>query len=124
MARIFAPEELPHLRSTRDKRKRVDLVNESLQGTTAIRGDMIVYPPENVGSAHYHKSAHEFKFVLRGSSTYHISGETLTLRAGHVIFMRPGEVHHMETGSEEGVAFVEFWLPAQRDTVWVNPEDP
>ena len=49
MAKIFAPDELPHLSSTRDNRKRIDLITEELQGTQAILGDMIVYPPENIG---------------------------------------------------------------------------
>ena len=124
MAKIFAPEALPHLKSTRDKRKRVDLVNEKLQGTTAIKGDMIVYPPENAGSAHYHADAYEFKFVLRGSGIFHIGKETVNLRAGHVIFLKPGDVHFFETSPDEDLAFVEFWLPPAQKTVWVDPNDP
>ena len=124
MAKIYAPDALPHLTSTRDKRQRIDLVNEELQGTIAIRGDMIVYPPENAGSAHYHADAWEFKFVLRGSGTYHIGHETVELRAGHAMFMAPGEAHFFETSPDEDLAFVEFWLPPAQETVWVNPNDP
>ncbi len=114
MARIYAPEALPHLRSTRDKRKRVDLVTEELHGTNAIKGDMIVYPPENAGSPHYHKDAVEFKFVLRGSGTFHVGKETFRLRAGHIMFLKPGEVHFFETSPDEDLAFVEFWAPRRK----------
>jgi len=124
MAKIFAPDALPKLKSIRDKRQRVDLINDELQGTTAIRGDMIVYPPENAGSAHYHADAWEFKFVLRGSGTYHIGQETVELRAGHAMFMAPGDVHFFETSPDEDLAFVEFWLPPPQETVWGNPNDP
>jgi len=124
VAKIFAPEALPHLSSTRDKRKRVDLVNDELQGTTAIKGDMIVYPPDNAGSAHYHADAFEFKFVLRGSGTFHIGQKMVNLKAGHIIFLEPGDVHFFHTSPDEDLAFVEFWLPPTQETVWVNPKDP
>ncbi len=124
MARIFAPESLPKLKSTRDKRKRIDLVNESLQGTTSIKGDMIVYPPNNVGSAHYHADAYEFKYVLRGKGTFHIGQETIQLREGHIMFMSPGDVHFFETSLDDDLAFVEFWLPPPKETIWVDPNDP
>jgi quercetin dioxygenase-like cupin family protein len=123
MAKIYTPEELPHLSSTRDKRKRIDLINESIHGTTSIKGDMIVYPPDNAGSAHYHKDAYEFKFVLRGSGTFHIGQEAVELRAGHIMFLYPGDVHFFETSPDEDLAFVEFWLPPPQETVWINPDD-
>lgn len=124
MARIFAPEQLPKLHSTRDKRKRIDLVTPETVGTTALRGDMIVYPPSNAGSPHFHRDAHEVKVVLRGSGTYHIGDETVELRAGHIIWMMPGDIHFFETSPDEDLAFVEFWLPPTNDTVWVNSDDP
>lgn len=124
MAKIFAPDELPRLSSTRDKRKRIDLISEALQGTQAILGDMIVYPPENIGSAHYHRGAVEIKYILRGSGTYHIEGVPYEVRAGHVILLDRGEVHHFTTGPGEDLVFLEFWIPAAKDTAWVNPEDP
>jgi len=124
MAKIFKPEELPHLQSTRDKRKRIDLISEALQGTQAILGDMIVYPPENVGSPHYHRGAAEIKYLLRGSATFNIGGEDHHLREGHIIVLKPGEVHHCRTGSGEDLAFLEFWIPAAKDTAWVDPQDP
>jgi len=124
MAKIFAPDDLPQLRSTRDKRKRIDLISEDLQGTQAIRADMIVYPPENTGSPHYHRGAVEIKYVLRGSGTFNIEGEPTHVREGHMILLERGEVHHFTTDPGEDLAFLEFWLPAAKDTAWVNPEDP
>jgi quercetin dioxygenase-like cupin family protein len=124
MAKIFAPDELPHLSSTRDKRQRIDLITEELHGTQAIRGDMIVYPPENTGSPHYHRGAVEIKYVLRGSGTFDIDGELYQVRAGHMILLERGEVHHFTTNPGEDLAFLEFWIPAAKDTAWVDPEDP
>lgn len=124
MAKVFAPKELPHLRSTRDKRKRIDLISEQLQGTQAILGDMIVYPPDNVGSAHYHRGAAEIKYILRGSGTYNIEGKAYQVHEGHIILLEKGEVHHFTTDPGEDLVFLEFWLPAAKDTAWVNPEDP
>ena len=124
MAKIFAPDELPRLNSTRDKRKRIDLITEKLQGTQAILGDMIVYPPENVGSPHYHRGAVEIKYVLRGGGTFNIEGEAYQVHQGNIIVLKRGEVHHFITEADDDLAFLEFWLPAAKDTAWVDPEDP
>jgi quercetin dioxygenase-like cupin family protein len=124
MAKIFAPDELPRLSSTRDKRKRIDLITEGLQGTKTILGDMIVYPPENVGSPHYHRGAVEIKYLLRGSGTFNIDGESYRVHEGHIVVLERGEVHNFITDVDEDLVFLEFWLPAAKDTAWVNPEDP
>jgi quercetin dioxygenase-like cupin family protein len=124
MAKIFTPDELPHFRSTRDKRKRVDLITHKLQGTRAILGDLIVYPAENVGSAHYHQGAVEIKYVLRGNATFNIDGAEYPVRQGNIIVLDRGEVHHFATEAGEDLAFLEFWLPAAKDTAWVDPKDP
>lgn len=124
MARIFQAEELPRLRSTRDKRKRVDLVTQETVGAVGLRGDLIVYPPQNEGSPHYHPDVTEVKLVLRGSGTFFINGVGRRLRAGDLVVLRPDDVHHFRTEAQEDLAFVEFWIPGDRQTVWVNPEDP
>jgi uncharacterized RmlC-like cupin family protein len=50
----------------------VDLVTRETVGAQRLKGDLIVYPPDNEGSAHYHADATEVKLVLRGSGTFFV----------------------------------------------------
>jgi mannose-6-phosphate isomerase-like protein (cupin superfamily) len=124
MPKIHSPEELPHWISTRDKRKRLDLVNEVIQGTTLIKGDKIYYPPDNAGSAHWHRDAVEVKYILRGSATFIIDDQAYEVREGHALLLKPGEVHHNKTSPDEELEFVEFWVPPAQVSDWVNTRDP
>jgi len=35
----------------------------------------------------------------------------------------PGEVHWFENDTQENFAFVEFWGPPPKETVWVKSDD-
>ncbi|HWO69233.1 MAG TPA: cupin domain-containing protein [Actinomycetota bacterium] len=124
MARLFPRSVLPHLRSTRDTRDRLDLVTDDVPvGATRIRADRIVYHPGDTAAAHYHTDCHHLFYVLRGAGVLHADEETHRLAAGMVAVVGPGEVHWFENDTDADFAFVELWAPPPRETVWVRADD-
>jgi quercetin dioxygenase-like cupin family protein len=124
VARIFPKELLPHLRSTRDTRDRLDLVTENVPvGARSLRADRIRYHPGDTAAAHYHTDCHHLFYVLEGEGVLHADGGHHRLSAGMVAVVGPGEVHwfHNDTGSN--FSFVEFWTPPPKETVWVKADD-
>jgi quercetin dioxygenase-like cupin family protein len=123
MSRVVPHAALPRLRSTRDGRDRVDLVTEELFGTTALKADRITYHPGDTAAPHYHRDCQHVFFVLEGRGVLHVDGQRHDLAAGDVALVEPDEVHHFENPYEGTFAFIELWVPAPTDTVWVDPDD-
>ena len=123
MARVLACEELPHWRSTRDGRDRLDLVTEEMGlGARALRADRIVYQPGDTAARHYHLGCDHAFYVLEGSGLLHVGDEAHRLEHGTVAHVRAGEVHWMENDTDSDFSFVELWAPPPQDTVWVSPD--
>ena len=84
------------------------------------RGYDCVYPPDNKGSPHYHADAYEFKYVLRGQGTFNLNEKKIDVRSGYIIFLSSGDIHFFETKEEQETAFLEFWFPPPKNTMWLN----
>jgi quercetin dioxygenase-like cupin family protein len=98
VARIFPKELLPHLRSTRDTRDRLDLVTENVPvGARSLRVDRIRYHPGDTAAAHYHTDCHHVFYVLEGEGVLHADEGHHRLSAGMVAVVGPGEVHGSTT---------------------------
>ncbi len=123
MAQVRDLSNLPHLRSTRDHRKRIDLVNTEVMGAKNIRADMITYQPGDTAAKHYHKDAEHFFYVLSGEGILHADEESIHLKPGNVALVNPGEVHWFENPSQAEFAFLEFWAPPPSETIWVDQCD-
>lgn len=124
MARVLSSDELPHLRSTRDTRDRLDLVTEAVGlGATRIRADRIVYHPGDTAARHYHTDCHHLFYVLEGRGILHVDDARLRLEPGTVAVVGPNEVHWFEDDTEEDFAFVELWAPPPTETIWVQADD-
>lgn len=122
MARVVHAANLPQLTSTRDTRARVDLVTEETFGLTELRVDRITYHPGDTAAAHYHRDAKHFFFVLEGGGILHADGEPIEIAAGDVALVRENEVHWLENPHDEDFSFIELWVPAPTDTVWVSDD--
>lgn len=109
----------PVLDSEHDARKRIYLVTPKLSGTKAVKGEMIIYPPGTAAANHHHEGAEHFMYVLRGSATVYANEQPFPVSKGDVIYYPDRERHYLEAGNE-GLAFVEFFAPAEHKTVWVN----
>jgi mannose-6-phosphate isomerase-like protein (cupin superfamily) len=124
MARAFAVDDLPHLHSTRDTRDRLDLITDSVPvGATRIRADRIRYHPGDTAAAHYHTDCHHLFYVLEGRGVLHSDDAERWLAPGTVAVVGPGEVHWFSNPTDANFAFVEFWAPPPKDTVWVKADD-
>jgi quercetin dioxygenase-like cupin family protein len=110
----------PLLDSKFDSRKRIYLATPKLFGTSAIKAEMIIYPPGTSGSKHRHEGAEHFKYVLKGRGTGYADDDPHSLRAGDVVYHPAGEWHYSRTEGDEDVAFIEFFVPGVFKTVWAS----
>ncbi|MGH3666429.1 MAG: cupin domain-containing protein [Egibacteraceae bacterium] len=123
MPRVVESTALPRLRSTRDTRDRVDLVTPETLGGTDLKADRITYHPGDTAAAHYHADCKHYFFVLEGRGTLHSDGTHHPLGPGDVAVVDENEVHWFSNPHEENFSFIELWVPAPSDTVWVDPHD-
>lgn len=123
MAKVVAYSDLPKLHSTRDTRDRVDLVTQDTLGTTELKADRITYHPGDTAAAHYHLDCKHFFFVLDGHGLLHADEKAIPLGPGDVALVDENEVHWFENPNDEDFTFIELWVPAPSDTVWVKPDD-
>ena len=70
----------------------------------------------------YRDCEHYF-FVLEGNGVLHVNEETRDLGAGDVALVEKDEVHWFENHGPDNFVFIELWVPAPSDTVWVDPDD-
>ena len=123
MAKLIPFDQLPHLHSTRDTRDRLDLVTDNVKlGATLIRADRILYHPGDTAAKHYHTDCHHLFYVLYGNGILHVNDDDYRLSAGMVAVVAPSEVHWFENDTQENFAFVEFWGPPPKETVWVTDD--
>lgn len=122
MARIIAADQLPKLTSTRDTRDRIDLVTEATFGLTELRADRITYHPGDTAAAHYHKDAKHFFFILEGHGVLYADGDPFELGPGDVVLVEEEEVHWFANPHDEEFTFIELWVPAPAETVWVSDD--
>ncbi len=120
--RIVDWAEEPVLNSEHDARKRIYLVTPKMFGTTAMCGEMIIYPPHTKASNHYHVGAEHFQYVTKGEGLCYFNGEAKRIRAGDVIYNYENEPHYFENDTQEDMVFVEFFVPGEFDTIWLDNE--
>lgn len=114
----------PVLQSEHDARTRIYMATRTLTGTGAYRGEMICYPPGTEAPAHHHEGAEHFQYVLKGNCTALLSGETVKLSAGDVLYNYEMEVHSFINDSDEEFVFVEYFVPGTCKTVWAPGANP
>jgi len=112
----------PTLDSEHDARKRIYLVTPTLFGTKAVKGEMIIYPPGTQASNHHHEGAEHFQYFVSGRGTALLDGKPQPVRAGDVLYNYEFEPHNFINDGDEDMIFVEYFVPAECRTVWVNPE--
>ncbi len=124
MPRVFAKEELPRWRSTRDTRDRLDLVGEDVPvGATRLKADRVVYHPGDTAAPHYHVGCEHVFVVLEGSGVMHAGDESFRLRPGMAATVGERELHWFENDTDANFSFVEFWTPPPAETVWLDAAD-
>jgi quercetin dioxygenase-like cupin family protein len=110
----------PVLDSEHDARKRIYIVTPKLFGTTAVKGEMIVYPPGTQASNHHHVGAEHFMYVLKGRGTAYANEKPIPVRAGELIYYDDCERHYLRSEGNEEMVFAEFFVPGVYKTVWAQ----
>lgn len=110
----------PLLDSKHDARKRIYMATPKLFGTRAVKCEMIIYPGSTSGSKHRHEGAEHFKYVLEGRGTGYADETDLPHRAGDIVYHPSGEWHYSVTRPDEGMRFIEFFVPGVFKTVWAS----
>ena len=124
-------DERPHLRvidwsrepvldSEHDARKRIYIVTPKLFGTTAVKGEMIFYPPGTQASNHHHVGAEHFMYVVRGRGTAYANEKPIPVRGGDLIYYDDCERHYLRSEGHEEMVFAEFFVPGVYTTVWAE----
>ncbi|MGH8702691.1 MAG: cupin domain-containing protein [Burkholderiales bacterium] len=108
----------PVLASQHDARKRIYVVTPKLFGTTAIKGEMIIYPPGTEASNHHHEGAEHFMYVTKGRGTAWGNESPFPVRKGDLIHYADRERHYLRCEGDEDMAFVEFFVPGEYQTIW------
>lgn len=90
----------------------------------AIAGEQVflghvTYAPGTTVARHAHPATEQVMWIVEGSMTMTVAGETAELGAGDVVVVNRGIEH--ELVSEQGVTFVEAMAPVPRDHI-PNPE--
>ena len=113
----------PVLDSEHDARQRIYLASPKLWGTSAVKGEMIIYPPGASGAAHHHEGAEHFQYILRGAGTAETPIGRMEFQAGDLIYNFENEIHSFENNHGEDMVFIEFFVPGDSRTVWVPGAD-
>lgn len=111
----------PVLDSKHDSRRRIYVATPRLTGNKALKAEIIVYPPHTDGSNHHHEGAEHFMYMMAGESTGYSDEVPHPHRAGDLVYHPDGERHYTSTGPV-GKTFIEFFVPAEYKTVWVDDE--
>jgi quercetin dioxygenase-like cupin family protein len=112
----------PVLDSEHDARKRIYVVTPKLFGTHALKGEMIIYPPGTEAANHHHEGAEHFMYLTRGRGTAHANEEPFPVRKGDLVYYAERERHYFISEGDEDMVFVEFFVPGDYKTVWVQDQ--
>jgi len=118
--RVIDWHDEPLLNSVHDARKRIYLATPKLFGSTAIKAEMIIYPPSTSGSNHYHEGADHYMYFTAGSGTAFADEEPVRVKEGDLIYFPDGVRHYLTSDDNSEMVFVEFFTPGHYETVWVN----
>jgi len=78
------------------------------EGVSVIQEKM---PPGMTEVRHYHRHARQFFYVLSGTATMEVDGETVQLEVREGIEIAPGVPHQMMNRSEEVLEFLVISVP-------------
>ena len=76
--------------------------------------------PEHCASNHYHEDAEHFQYVISGEGIVYTNEQPHRLRPGDIVYNYEREHHYFECDGSENFVFVEFFVPGEFKTVWVE----
>lgn len=73
-----------------------------------------VMPPGAKEQWHYHARARQFFYILEGEATFHLEGETHTLRAQQGLHVAPGQKHFIANNAGSELGFLVISQPSTK----------
>lgn len=70
-------------------------------------------PAQTAETLHYHEKAQQFFFILNGTATFEVEGESYIVQAGEGFHIAPGKKHNI---SNNTTGDLEFILSSQPST--------
>jgi quercetin dioxygenase-like cupin family protein len=55
---------------------------------------------------HYHEKAQQFFFMLKGTATFEIEGETIVINEQEGIHIKPGQKHRISNNTDSAIEFI------------------
>jgi uncharacterized RmlC-like cupin family protein len=109
------------LQCKNDGRKRVPLVTAETCWTTAIKVQMVIYPPGTKSASHRHEGAESFIYLLSGRGTAGTHDQSSSVRKGDLVWFRDGEWHRLEAAADSEMRFLILYAPGVFRTAWDDP---
>jgi quercetin dioxygenase-like cupin family protein len=73
--------------------------------------DLYCLKPGQDQRIHSHAESDKIYYVLRGSGSFHISGEERQLGEGEAVIARPGQNHGVKNSSADDLLILVFMIP-------------
>jgi mannose-6-phosphate isomerase-like protein (cupin superfamily) len=72
-------------------------------------------PPQTFETPHYHKTATQFFYILRGIATFEIEAEVFTVNAGEAVEIKPCKKHRISNQTKEDLEFIVISQPTTKN---------
>lgn len=118
--RVVDWSEEPVLDSEHDARKRIYFATPKLFGTKAISGELIIYPAGTEASNHWHEGAEHFQYITKGGGVCYSNEQPHPIKQGDIVYNYERERHYFVNNTDEEMVFVEFFVPGDFETIWVD----
>lgn len=122
VAQFFDLGAEPVLQSEHDERTRIYVASSKLFGTTALAGELVIFPAGTSSANHHHVGAEHFQLILRGSGTVYIDETPHRIRPGDLVYKYDRERHYCQNDDDGELAFLEFFAPGEWETVWADAD--
>ena len=63
-------------------------------------------PPQTSEALHFHKNAQQFFFILNGTATFEVEGESFSVSAGNGFHIEAGKKHRISNDATENLEFI------------------
>jgi len=83
--------------------------------TAALSIKQELMPPDTSEILHYHESAAQFFFILKGRATFTIDGQTSVLKPEQGIEIKPGQKHFVANKESSDLEFILYSTPSTKN---------
>ncbi len=106
---------------TPGKTYREDTLTKEL-GAKALGGLFGIMVAGQQGEYHYHNQRESLLFIISGEGAELVDGKEHPIKAGDILFIRPGEKHTVVNNSKSDLRFMEFFThpPVAADKIAVK----